>query len=276
MTIGGTRVAAGLAVSTVGAGGPALVFVHGFACAATDWRAQVTSFAAENTVVTVDLAGHGKNRAAAAECTIVDYGRCVSQALSELALAPAVLIGHSMGCRVVLEAARRRPETVAGLVLIDGSRIGEGDPVAARRAMADEIVGDGYQRFIRKFFGSMFVTSSDDELKRAITERALLFSPAIGRTLLVDLAGWDAEEAVNALAAVRVPLLAIQSTTMDSGHERSSLQPGRNSPWLDLIRAEVPTATIAELFGSGHFPQIEQAEEVSAAIARFVRRECAQ
>ena len=45
MTIGGTRVAAGLAVSTVGAGGPALVFVHGFACDATDWRAQVTSFA---------------------------------------------------------------------------------------------------------------------------------------------------------------------------------------------------------------------------------------
>ena len=51
---------------------------------------------------------------------------------------------------------------------------------------------------------------------------------------------------------------------------------GQNSPWLDLIRAEVPTAIIAELFGSGHFPQIEQAEEVSAAIAQFVRRECVQ
>jgi len=276
MAVGGTEVAAGLAVSTVGTGSPALVFVHGFACDATDWCAQVTSFAAETTVVTVDLAGHGQNQAAGAECTIANYGRCVAQALSELALAPAVLIGHSMGCRVVLEAARRRPEAVAGLVLIDGSRIGEGDPVAARKAMADEIVGDGYQRFVRKFFGSMFLTSSDTALKRAITERALLFSPTIGRTLLVDLAGWDAAEAVNSLAAVRVPLLAIQSTTMDSARERLPLQPGRNSPWLDLIRAEVPTATIAELFGSGHFPQIEQADEVSAAIARFIRRECAQ
>lgn len=148
--------------------------------------------------------------------------------------------------------------------------------MAARRAMAEEIVGDGYQRFIRKFFGSMFVSSSDNELKRAITERALLFSPTIGRSLLADLAGWDAAEAVKALGAVRVPLLAIQSTTMGSGRERSSLQPGQNSPWLDLIRAEVPTAIIAELFGSGHFPQIEQAEEVSAAIAQFVRRECVQ
>jgi pimeloyl-ACP methyl ester carboxylesterase len=274
MAVDGMEVAVGLAVSTVGTGSPALVFVHGFACDATDWRAQVTSFAVENTVVTVDLAGHGRNRAAEAVCTIADYGRCVAQALSELALAPAVLIGHSMGCRVVLEAARRRPAAVAGLVLIDGSRIGEGDPVAARRMMAEEIVGDGYQRFIRKFFGSMFVTSSDDGLKRAITERALLFSETIGRALLADLAGWDAAEAVKALAAVRVPLLAIQSTTMDSVRERLPLQPGRNSPWLDLIRAEVPTAIIAELFGSGHFPQIEQAEEVSAAIAQFVRREC--
>lgn len=275
MAGGGTEVAAGLAVSTVGTGSPALVFVHGFACDATDWCAQVTSFAAETTVVTLDLAGHGKNQVAGAQSTIANYGRCVAQALSELALAPAVLIGHSMGCRVVLEAARRRPEAVAGLVLIDGSRIGEGDPVAARKAMADEIVGDGYQRFVRKFFGSMFLTSSDTALKRAITERALLFSPTIGRTLLVDLAGWDAAEAVNSLAAVRVPLLAIQSTTMDDGRERLPLQPGQNSPWLDLIRAEVPTATIAELFGSGHFPQIEQADEVSAAIARFIRRECA-
>lgn len=276
MTVDGPEVAVALAVRTVGTGSPALVFVHGFACDGTDWRAQVTSFAAETTVVTVDLPGHGRNRAAEAECTIADYGRWVAQALSELALAPAVLIGHSMGCRVVLEAARRRPEAVAGLVLIDGSRIGEGDPVAARRAMAEEIIGDGYQRFIRKFFGSMFVASSDDELKRAITERALLFSPTIGRSLLADLADWDAAEAVKALAAVRVPLLAIQSTTMDSGRARLSLQPGQNSPWLDLIRAEVPMAIIAELFGAGHFPQIEQAGEVNAAIAQFVRRECAQ
>lgn len=276
MAVDGPGVADGLAVRTVGTGSPALVFVHGFACDATDWRAQVTSLAAGTTVVTVDLPGHGRNRAAKTECTIVDYGRWVAQALSELALAPAVLIGHSMGCRVVLEAARRRPEAIAGLVLIDGSRIGEGDSVAARQAMAEKIVGDGYQRFIRQFFGSMFLMSSDDELKRAITGRALLFSPTIGRSLLADLAGWDAAEAVKALAAVRVPLLAIQSTTMVSGRERSSLQPGQNSPWLDLIRAEVPTAIIAELFGSGHFPQIEQAEEVSAAIAQFVRRECAQ
>jgi len=34
---------------------------------------------------------------------------------------PIVLVGHSMGCQVVLEACRWRPQNVAGLVLICGS-----------------------------------------------------------------------------------------------------------------------------------------------------------
>jgi pimeloyl-ACP methyl ester carboxylesterase len=33
----------------------------------------------------------------------------------------AVLIGHSMGAIVILEAARQTPERIAGLVLVDGT-----------------------------------------------------------------------------------------------------------------------------------------------------------
>lgn len=175
----------------------------------------------------------------------------------------------------MLEATRLQPEAVSGLVLIDGSRIGEGDPAVAAQAMADELVGEGYRRFVRRFFEAMWVPTSDPALVRRINERALQVSPKVGRPLMTDLAGWDAGEVVSALSAVRVPLLAIQSTTMDAARERVSLQPGLNSPWLNLIRASVPTATIAELYGSGHFPQLERAEEVTALIAEFVG-ECAQ
>ena len=34
---------------------------------------------------------------------------------------PVVLVGHSMGCQVVLEAYRQRPEKIRGLVLLCGS-----------------------------------------------------------------------------------------------------------------------------------------------------------
>jgi len=276
MAVDGAQVAAGMRITLTGAGSPPLFFVHGFACDGTDWRGQAVVFAATNTVVTCDLPGHGQSPATAAACTIAACAAAVVGALAELALPPAILIGHSLGCRVVLEAARLRPEAVAGLVLVDGSRIGEGDPVAAVQAMADELSGAGYRRFVRQFFGSMFVPSSDPALANAITERALRLSPTVGRTLMADLAGWDAGEVVSALAAVRVPLLAIQSTTMNTARERVSLASGRNSPWLDLIRAHVPTASVAELAGAGHFPQIERADDVTELIAGFLRSECAQ
>ncbi|HYO03436.1 MAG TPA: alpha/beta fold hydrolase [Mycobacterium sp.] len=260
-------------MTRAGTGGPPLVFVHGLACDRTDWRAQVDSLATRTTVVTCDLPGHGSSAGAPADCTIEAYGAAVARVPTELGLSPAILVGHSMGCRVVLAASRVQPDAVSGLVLVDGSRIGDGDPVAAERAMADELAGDGYLRFMRQFFVSMFVPSSDPALAKAIVDRALRFPAAVGMPLLTDLAGWDACEVESALDAVRVPLLAIQSTTMDSARERVSLRPGQRSSWLDLVRAHVPQAAIEMLPGTSHFPQIELADEVTALIADFVLKD---
>ncbi|MDA0225577.1 MAG: alpha/beta fold hydrolase, partial [Proteobacteria bacterium] len=105
-----------------GAGDPALVFVHGFACSHSDWAAQVPHFAPTRAVLACDLRGHGATPGRAEECTLENYGADVAALVSALALKRAVLVGHSMGCRVVLEAARAAPDRVAGLVLVDGSR----------------------------------------------------------------------------------------------------------------------------------------------------------
>jgi pimeloyl-ACP methyl ester carboxylesterase len=260
-------------LTLVGDGGPPLFFVHGLACDRTDWRAQVDALAPTTTVVTCDLPGHGSSPGTPADCTIESYGAAVARAMVEMALPPAILVGHSMGCRVVLAASRALPDAVAGLVLVDGSRIGEGDPVTAGLAMADEVVGDGYLRFMRQFFESMFVPSSDPALAQAIIDRALRFPAAVGRPLLENLAGWDASEVESALDAVDVPVLAIQSTTMDTARERVSLTAELESPWLDLVRTHVPQASIAMLPRTSHFPQIEMAHEVTALITEFALNE---
>lgn len=252
-----------------GAGHPPLVFVHGLACDGTDWRAQVDAFTPRTTVVVCELPGHGSSPGVPAECTIEAYGAGVARALRELELPPAILVGHSMGCRVILEANRIQPDAVSGLVLVDGSRIGAGDPQAAERAMADELAGDGYPRFMRQFFESMFFPSSDPALAKAIVDRALRLPAAVGRPLITNLAGWDAGQVENALDAVNVPLLAIQSTTMDATRARVSLSPGQSSGWIDLVRAHVPQAAVAILPGSDHYPQIDLAHEVTTLIAGF-------
>lgn len=120
------------------------------------WRAQVWTLKPSMTVVMCDLPGHGLSRGTPAECTTEAYGTAVAQNLAALDAPPAILVGHSMGCRVVLAQTRTRPQAVAGLVLVDGSRIGAADPVATGQPKADDLVGDGYLRFMRSFFESMF------------------------------------------------------------------------------------------------------------------------
>jgi pimeloyl-ACP methyl ester carboxylesterase len=116
-------------------GSPSVVLVHSFASDNTDWTAQVEAQNGRHRVVTCDLRGHGRTPSKPQDCSIETYGTDgVAKLVEALQLAPEVLIGHSMGCRIVLEAARWRPGAVAGPVLIDGSLTGSGDPWAAEQA----------------------------------------------------------------------------------------------------------------------------------------------
>src|ERR1039457_1860691 len=75
-----------------------IVFVHGFACAHGDWDNQVAHLSPRHRTVAVDLRGHGASPGTAEECSIERYGADVAEVMRALALRPAVLVGHSMGC----------------------------------------------------------------------------------------------------------------------------------------------------------------------------------
>jgi pimeloyl-ACP methyl ester carboxylesterase len=175
-----------------------------------------------------------------------------------------------MGTRVVLEANRLVPERVAGIVLIDGSRTGSGDPEAAERTARAAVESAGYPAFAENLFRSMFFTPSPEA--DAIVARAVRQSREFGPLLWPSMAHWDAAEMDASLAAVRAPVLAIQSTTRDAQMRRSPLKAGQSTPYLDLIRSAVPGARIAVVADTGHFTQIEAADEVNRLIAEFIRR----
>jgi pimeloyl-ACP methyl ester carboxylesterase len=94
-----------------GDGSPSLVLVHGFACDHMHWSAQVEALSERHCVVTCDLRGHGYTPGNPQDCSIETYGADVAELVEALQLAPAVLVGHSMGCRIVLEAACQRPRS---------------------------------------------------------------------------------------------------------------------------------------------------------------------
>jgi pimeloyl-ACP methyl ester carboxylesterase len=102
-----------------GKGSPALVFVHGWSCDRTYWRDQIGVFAKTHTVVAVDLAGHGESGTGRKDWTIAAFGADVAAVVKEEGLRKVILIGHSMGGEVCLEAARNLPGRVVGLIGID-------------------------------------------------------------------------------------------------------------------------------------------------------------
>lgn len=250
-----------------GAGAPPLVFVHGFACAHDDWRAQISHFSDHHEVLACDLRGHGATPGVPQECTIEQYGADVAALAKDLDLRAIVLVGHSMGCRVVLEAARLEPARIAALVLVDGSMIGMGDQAQAEAVIRAAGGAAGFPGFADALFRQMFLEASD--LSRRVVSRAKALPDAIGAGLYASLARWDVEHMRAALGAVRAPLLAIQSTWVTVERRRVAMKAGQSTPWLDLVRARVPAARIEVIADAGHFPQLERAAEVNALIGGF-------
>lgn len=95
-----------------GAGNPPLVFVHGYACAHDDWVRQVDAFRPQYTVVACDLRGHGTSPGEPSSCDIETFGADIAGLLPALGLESALLVGHSMGCRIVLQAYRAASERI--------------------------------------------------------------------------------------------------------------------------------------------------------------------
>jgi pimeloyl-ACP methyl ester carboxylesterase len=251
-----------------GGGTPPLVFVHGFACSLEDWRAQLDFFAPTHEVVACDLRAHGATPGRAQECSIEHYAGDIAALINHLDLKDCILVGHSMGTRVVLEAARIDPERVAGLVLIDGSRQGRGDPDQAEAAMEATLRAVGFPAFRENAFRQMFFQWSAQA--EALLERSKNLAADAGRALWTRMVRWDAEHLDAALAAVRCPLMAIQSTYINAERKRVALVPGQSTPYLELIRDKVPHARLEVLPGVGHFAQIEAAGVVNRLVSDFI------
>ena len=98
---------------------PTLVFIHGWCCNRTFWEPQLAHFAREYQVVAVDLAGHGKSDAGREKWTMQSFGQDVAAVVNDIAADQVVLVGHSMGGPVILEAASILGNKVIGMFPVD-------------------------------------------------------------------------------------------------------------------------------------------------------------
>lgn len=235
-----------------GQGEPALVFVHGWSCDANYWQAQIDSLSKQHTVVVLNLAGHGSSGANRTNWTIDAFGDDVAAVVRALPNEKVVLIGHSMGGPVVLEAARKVPERVLAIVGVDTfDNIG-----LPRRPLAEtELRMAGMRQdfigFMRDFVPNrFFAPGADPAFVRKVTDDMALAPPEVAIPSMLALEQYDF---APALAQVRVPIIAINSDLNGVTDEAR-------------IRRSAPTFRLHTMPGRGHFLMMEDAEAFNAVL----------
>lgn len=106
-------------VAIAGSGIP-LVVVHGFAAAGVLYAQTLSRLVGMGfKVIAIDTPGHGSTDPVRPFSPLSRYTDQIVMAIQELGINKAVLLGHSMGGRLVAEVAARQPERTAGVVLVD-------------------------------------------------------------------------------------------------------------------------------------------------------------
>ena len=91
--------------------------------------------------------------------------------------------------------------------------------------------------------------------------------PLIDVTVLAQtLAGKD-RPAV--LETTRVPVMAIQTTYSNEQRERRPMRKGQTTPYLEMLRARIPSVRIEIVEDTGHFPQIDESGQTNALLDNF-------
>lgn len=111
-----------IAFEMLGDGSSPVVFVHGLVGDHTDFASQVAFLASNHRIVTMDLPGSGESGHDRLSWTMEAFGEDVATVVNHLDLDHVVLVGHSLGGNVTVEAAKRLDGRVAGLVWLSSFR----------------------------------------------------------------------------------------------------------------------------------------------------------
>lgn len=222
-----------------GEGEPLLLFIHGWTCRRAYWLPQLSHFGASHAVAAPDLPGHGETSAAGrSRWGLEPFALDIVACAETLAAGEVILIGHSMGGAVALEAARRLKERIAGVVLVDTFVIDygglDGDAVQAVAAPFET----DFPAAMAALVAQTSTTATPPELKELLVREMAAADPSWALPVWRDLLSWSPAAAFEEL---RVPIHAVNGDLIPpSARERCE-----------------PFVSETLIPGGGHFLQME-------------------
>lgn len=253
-TADGTRIA----WSSVGSGAP-VVLVHGITESAASFAPITERLSPTNTVVTLDLRGHGES-GLADSYDLASMAADVSAVIDAAEVAAPHLVGHSLGGAVV---------TMAGSMLDAGSVVDidqslQLDGFKAQLVPYEEMLRDPdrYQLVVDAMFETMMGERlADGERDRVNTLRHADHEVVLGvwellLTEPVESIAATVDAALAGYGGRHVPYLAL-----------FGLDPGDG--YADWLSTRIPASTVEYWDGFGHYPHLVEPDRFVARLHTF-------
>lgn len=238
-----------LAYSDTGVGDVAVVLIHGWMCDRTYWDAQIPHLADRYRVVAIDLGGHGESGMEREGWPLSAYAEDVVAVVDHLGLEPVILVGHSMGGPVAIEAGALLGDRVLGVVGVDTFQNVEAkyDP-EQMAAMVGALEAD-FPAACDGFVRGMFIADADPALVDRIAGDMCSGPAEVGTALMRQFATYDqAAKFENLTAPVRSINADLWPTDVEANRRHHA----------DYDAVIIP--------GTGHFLMLEKPEAVNAAL----------
>ncbi len=231
-----------IAFDTRGNGETAVVFIHGWASDRSFWHEQADVFARDYRVVTLDLTGHGPFAPPSPPRSVLALAGDVEAVVRDLALHRVILVGHSMGGLVALNAAKRLRGIARGVVLVDTLHDASIRVTPETTAGIIQSLEGGFKVSMEKMVRTQFMLGVNDKARDWVIEHAVKADPATALGLLRDYPNIDFG-AVLAGAGVPVRAINVSATR------------------IDVARKFAPDFDAVIMNGAGHFPHLERPDE---------------
>lgn len=209
--------------------------------------------------VAVDWPGHGESPAAPHPASAMAFADAAEEAVAALAPEGAIVLGNSVGGFAAGRLAIRRPDLVAGLVLVDSGGFAPRTPVvhAFCRLMARPW-------FLRRFyptFARRYMRAGSDADRRAEAMAVAMTRRQPGLDTVCQLwRGFASPE-----HDLRGQAGGIAAPTLVAWGRRDPVIPLRTGR---RIAASIPGATLVE-FDTGHVPHVSDPDGFAAALVPF-------
>jgi pimeloyl-ACP methyl ester carboxylesterase len=201
-----------------GEGETAIVFVHGWSNNRSIWSTQVAHFLKKYKVVALDLASFGESGNNRQTWTMASFGEDVSAVINKLNLDQVVLVGFSMGAPVVIETAKRVPDKVIELVLVDYLQNIEMQYPPEVISYMDSVFMDLVTNPTIDKMKPYFRNNIEESYRRVLTMLNVT-SKEGWRESLKDIFRWSNEDLIESIKNIQSPLISINSDQIPTNVE---------------------------------------------------------